>query len=75
VFGDLEVSTLSELPPGRTPVKTKVIRGAPEKVSVYAEINQELEQGRQAYFIYPLVNESEADGFTQLKSAVSKLKY
>lgn len=69
-YGDLSVSTIRELPPGRTPVKTRVIREKADKGRVYEQIRQQLKAGRQAYFIYPLVNESEAEGFTQLKSAV-----
>jgi ATP-dependent DNA helicase RecG len=69
-FGDLSVSSIRELPPGRTPVETQVIREKPDKIRAYQQIKKELSFGRQAFFIYPLINESEAEGFTQLKSAV-----
>jgi ATP-dependent DNA helicase RecG len=68
-YGDLSVSTIREMPPGRSPVKTHVIRGDARQ-QAYEKIREQLRQGRQAYFIYPLVNESEAEGFTHLKSAV-----
>jgi len=71
-FGDLSVSSITELPPGRSPVRTQVIRDKGQRARAYELIRQELDQGRQAYFIYPLVNESEAEGFTQLKSAVAQ---
>lgn len=71
-YGDLSVSTIKELPPGRSPITTKIIRTAPEKQQVYQKIHSELTQGRQAYFIYPLVKESEAEGFTELKAAVKE---
>lgn len=71
-FGDLSVSSIRELPPGRSPVKTRVVRDRSGKLGCYEQIRQELVSGRQAYFIYPLVNDSEAEGFTQLKSAVSE---
>lgn len=71
-YGDLSVTSIRELPPGRTPVETRVIRGAAEKIRTYGKIREELEKGHQAYFIYPLVNESEAEGFTHLKSAVAE---
>jgi ATP-dependent DNA helicase RecG len=71
-YGDLAVTSIRELPPGRSPVKTKVLRERAEMSRAYEMIRQELHAGRQAFFIYPLVNESEAEGFTQLKSAVAE---
>ena len=69
-FGDLRVSSIRELPPGRSPVATQVVREKPDKARAFQQIRKELTAGRQAFFIYPLINESEAEGFTQLKSAV-----
>ncbi|MEO5968458.1 MAG: ATP-dependent DNA helicase RecG, partial [Bdellovibrionia bacterium] len=69
-FGDLTVSSIRELPPGRSPVTTQVVREKSDKIRAYQHIRKELSAGRQAFFIYPLINESEAEGFTQLKSAV-----
>ncbi len=68
-YGDLGVSTIREMPPGRSPIISKVIQGN-ARGSAYETIRAELRKGHQAYFIYPLVNESEAEGFTSLKSAV-----
>jgi ATP-dependent DNA helicase RecG len=59
LYGDLEVSLIDELPPGRMPVETRVVDLA-ERPVAYEEIERELEQGRQAYVICPLVEESEA---------------
>jgi ATP-dependent DNA helicase RecG len=70
-YGDLAVSTIREMPPGRTPVKTHVVRGD-ARMHAYEKIRGELREGHQAYFIYPLVNDSEAEGFTSLKSAVAE---
>lgn len=67
-YGDLDISIIQEMPPGRTPAITKVIRGA-GRLKTYELVEKELSNGRQAYFIYPLVNESEADGFQSLKAA------
>jgi ATP-dependent DNA helicase RecG len=72
VFGDLSVTSIQELPPGRSPIGTRVVGTNPQRQKAYAHIKSQLAQGRQAYFIYPLVNESEAEGFTQLKSAVNE---
>jgi ATP-dependent DNA helicase RecG len=67
-YGDLAVSTIRELPPGRSPVLTKVIRGT-GRMPAIERVRSELRDGRQAYFIYPLVEQSEAEGFQSLRSA------
>ncbi|CAA9470081.1 MAG: RecG [uncultured Rubrobacteraceae bacterium] len=59
LYGDLEVSILDELPPGRKPVETRAISVA-ERYEAYESVAEELEAGRQAYVICPLVEESEA---------------
>lgn len=58
VYGDLDVSVIDELPPGRTPVKTVVV-GEDQRGGVYRGIVREIELGRQVYVVYPLVDESE----------------
>ena len=58
LYGDLEVSLLDELPPGRKPVETITVE-LPERDVAYEAVRAELEQGRQAYVICPLVEESE----------------
>jgi ATP-dependent DNA helicase RecG len=58
LYGDLDVSVIDELPPGRRPVKTVVV-GAHERDSAYRFITEQLRQGRQAFIICPLVEESE----------------
>jgi ATP-dependent DNA helicase RecG len=58
LYGDLEVSTLDELPPGRSPVRTEVV-GAGERRRVYRELRDELERGAQGYVVFPLIEESE----------------
>ena len=58
VYGDLDVSVIDEMPPGRTPIKTK--RFPPtERERLYGFVRRQVHQGRQAYIIYPLVEESE----------------
>jgi len=59
LYGDLEVSVIDELPPGRKPVETRLVSLA-ERHQAYDEVRRELEAGRQAYAICPLVEESEA---------------
>lgn len=58
VYGDLDVSVIDELPPGRTPIKTVVV-GEDQRGGVYKGIEREIALGRQVYIVYPLVEESE----------------
>ncbi len=58
LYGDLDVSIIDELPPGRTPIKTDLVREA-GRGKLYARLRAELQNGRQAYVVYPLVEESE----------------
>ena len=58
VYGDLDVSVIDELPPGRTPVKTVVV-GEDQRSGVYKGIERETNLGRQVYIVYPLIDESE----------------
>jgi ATP-dependent DNA helicase RecG len=58
VFGDLDVSILDEIPPGRKPVRTTVLREK-DREKAYSIVRDELERGGQAYIVYPLVEESE----------------
>ncbi len=69
-YGDLAVSSIRERPPGRTPIKTEVLTTAKDRARAVAWIRQEIREGRQAYWIVPLVEESEAEGFERLKNAV-----
>lgn len=59
LYGDLDVSVLDELPPGRRPVRT-VARTEARRAEIYRFIGDQVRQGRQAYVVYPLVEESEA---------------
>jgi ATP-dependent DNA helicase RecG len=57
VYGDLDVSIIDEMPPGRTPVDT-VVLGEDKRAGVYRGIEREVKLGRQVYVVYPLVEES-----------------
>ena len=59
IFGDLDYSVLDELPPGRTPIRTRWARNAEEIDKVFARLEREVAAGRQAYIVCPLVEESE----------------
>ena len=58
VYGDLDVSVIDELPPGRKPVTT-LMRYEKDREQMYRFIGQQLRLGRQAYIVYPLIEESE----------------
>jgi ATP-dependent DNA helicase RecG len=59
VFGDLDVSVIDELPPGRQPVKSRAF-GKDKLDAAYEFIRKHIARGEQAFFVYPLVEESEA---------------
>nr|WP_315235199.1 ATP-dependent DNA helicase RecG [uncultured Albidiferax sp.] len=58
-YADLDVSTIDELPPGRTPIVTKVINDA-RRDEVIERIRAQIDEGRQIYWVCPLIEESEA---------------
>jgi len=59
VYGDLDVSVIDELPPGKKPIQTKIIYEQ-QRERVYELVRKELEKGNQIFVVYPLVEESEA---------------
>lgn len=59
IYGDLDVSIIDELPPGRKPIRTKVINNEGDLEKAYDFIEKQLAKGRQAYFVAPLIEESE----------------
>jgi ATP-dependent DNA helicase RecG len=58
LYGDLDLSVLDEMPPGRTPVKTS-LRAPDRRDSIYDFVREQVSYGRQVYVVYPLVAESE----------------
>lgn len=66
VYGDLSLSILDEMPPGRTPIKTEVVRQRGRE-KLYRDVRNELQRGRQVFIVYPLIEESEA---LDLKNAI-----
>lgn len=58
VYGDLDVSVIDELPPGRKPVQT-LLRYDEQREQVYQAVGRQLKQGRQVYIVYPLIQENE----------------
>ena len=73
VYGDLEVSVIDELPPGRKPVTT-VMRYEQSRHDVYRFIGSELAKGRQAYIVYPLIDENEKMDLKDLTEGFENVK-
>ncbi len=71
VYGDLDVSVIDELPPGRTPIETMVV-GEDHRQEVKRLIKREVSAGRQVYVVYPLVEESEK---MDLRDAKQRYEY
>jgi ATP-dependent DNA helicase RecG len=59
VYGDLDMTVLDELPPGRTPIETVWARGPLEESAAWTRVRAEVEAGHQAYVVCPLIDESE----------------
>ena len=65
LYGDLDISVIDELPPGRKPVKT-VHRFDSNRLKVFRFIREEIQKGRQVYIVYPLIQESEKMDYKDL---------
>jgi ATP-dependent DNA helicase RecG len=72
-YGDLDYSVMDELPPGRQPITT-VHRNEMMRASVMDFVKTEIEKGRQVYFIYPLIEESEKLSYEDLMQGYEQVK-
>ncbi|MDR2392692.1 MAG: ATP-dependent DNA helicase RecG [Treponema sp.] len=72
IFGDLDISIIRDLPPGRKPIKTHLARESNE-AKVYDFVRDELAAGRQAYFVYPLIETDERKSLKDAKSMATRL--
>jgi len=72
-YGDLDISIIDELPPGRKPVQT-IHRYRKDKLKVFEFIKQEITKGRQAYVVFPLIEESEIMDYQNLTDNYEKIK-
>ena len=66
LYGDLDVSVIDELPPGRKPIRTTMLRDT-QRQKMYDLIKEQIAQGRQIYIVYPLIQESERMDFKNLE--------
>ena len=72
LYGDLDVSTIDELPPGRKPIKTIHFTDA-QRLRVFGFMREEIEKGRQVYVVYPLIKESEKLDFKDLEDGYESI--
>jgi len=72
-YGDLDISIIDELPPGRKPVQT-IHRYRKDKLKVFEFIKREIAKGRQAYVVFPLIEESEVMDYQNLTDNYEKIK-
>lgn len=73
IYGDLEVSVIDELPPGRKPIMT-IHKYDNQMTSLYNGIRQQINQGRQVYIVFPLIKESEKSDLKNLEEGFESLK-
>ena len=73
IYGDLDVSVIDELPPGRKPIQT-LHKYDNQKASLYKGIRSEVAKGRQVYIVYPLISESEKMDLQNLEDGYKHLQ-
>lgn len=73
VYGDLDISVIDELPPKRRPVETRLF-GESMRARVYLMLEEEIKKGRQAYVVYPLIDESEKTALKAASRMAERLK-
>ena len=73
LYGDLDVSVIDELPPGRKPIKTVHIYSA-KRNNLYHSVRKQLQEGRQVYIVYPLIEESESLDLKNLTHGLESTK-
>ena len=67
MYGDLDISILDELPPGRKPVKTRCITGK-KRADLYGFLDREIDSGRQVYIVCPAIEDADGSGLNAVKS-------
>ena len=73
VYGDLDVSVIDELPPGRKPVKTSHLNDA-KRLKLFGFMRDQIKQGRQIFVVYPLIKESEKMDYKNLEDGYASVK-
>ncbi|HJG90020.1 ATP-dependent DNA helicase RecG [Barnesiella viscericola] len=73
VYGDLDVSVIDQLPPGRKPIQT-LLQYDSRRAQLYAALRKQLQMGRQAYIVYPLIQESEKSDLKNLEEGYDLIR-
>ncbi len=73
VYGDLDVSVIDQLPPGRKPIQT-LLQYDGKRAQLYASLRNQLQLGRQAYIVYPLIQESEKSDLKNLEEGYDHIR-
>lgn len=73
LYGDLDVSVIDQLPPGRKPIRT-IHRYDTKRADLYEFMKEEIAKGRQVYIVYPMIQESEKSDYENLESGYQKLQ-
>ena len=74
LYGDLDVSIIDELPPGRKPIRTAKLRNS-QRQKMYELMREQIAQGRQVYIVYPLIQESERLDFKNLEEGYATITH
>ena len=74
VYGDLDVTVIKTMPKCRLPIQTHLTKEGNEK-NAYEAVREELKKGHQAYFVYPLIEQSDEESLSDLKSAEESFAY
>jgi ATP-dependent DNA helicase RecG len=74
LYGDLDISVIDELPPGRQPIQTRLVREG-DRNQIYEILKAEISKGRQAYMVYPLIEESEKMDLNAATQMAEQVQY
>ena len=75
LYGDLDISIIDELPPGRKPIETLAIEKRKRESYYMSKVRSEIEKGRQVYVVCPLVEESETLDLKSASEVYDELRY
>ncbi len=73
VYGDLDLSVLDEMPPGRTPIQTQQISGGLDQELMWSQVREQVTQGQQVFVVCPLIEDSEAIQASSAESTYAEL--